>query len=146
MTIISLSPGFLSLPASLMKKLVSSENLNISCNEEGVLKFVLEWVNHNLTNRLEHCPDVMKNVRLPLIPRNLLIKFLGSEFEELKKTGECHIFLESQEVPYCFMIVAKDICSCNRAALNNNNLAYRSFSMRLSLRICRLSYINFFSY
>ena len=104
MTVISLSPGFLSLPASLMKKLVSSENLNISCNEEGVLKFVLEWVNHDLANRLEHCPDVMKNVRLPLIPRNLLIKFLGSEFEELKNTGECHIFLENQEVPYSFML------------------------------------------
>ncbi|KAL9956895.1 hypothetical protein ACROYT_G038449 [Oculina patagonica] len=79
--------GFLSLPASLMKKLVSSENLNIRCSEEGVLKFVLAWLNHDQSNRLEHCLDVMKNVRLPLIPRNLLIKFLGSEFEELKKTG-----------------------------------------------------------
>ena len=128
MTVISLSPGFLSLPASLMKKLVSSENLNISCNEEGVLKFVLEWVNHDLANRLEHCPDVMKNVRLPLIPRNLLIKFLGSEFEELKKTGECHIFLENQEVLYhivsCYFSGCHNcskklsICSCNHVAMN----------------------------
>jgi len=102
---IFLSPGFLSLPAGLMKKLVSSENLNISCNEEGVLKFVLEWLHHDLANRLEHCPDVMKNVRLPLIPRNLLIKFLGSEFEELKRIGECHIFLENLEVLCCFMLL-----------------------------------------
>ena len=71
-----------------MKKLVSSEDLNIRCGEEGVLKFVLAWLNHDQPNRLEHCLDVMKNVRLPLVPRNLLIKFLGSEFEELKKTGE----------------------------------------------------------
>lgn len=71
-----------------MKKLVSSENLNIRCSEEGVLKFVLAWLNHDQSNRLEHWLDVMKNVRLPLVPRNLLIKFLGSEFEELKKTGE----------------------------------------------------------
>ena len=112
---ISFSSGFLSLPASLMKKLVSSENLNISCNEEGVLKFVLDWVHHDLANRLEHCPDVMKNVRLPIIPRNLLIKALGSQFEELKKTGECHIFLETKEVLCCFIL---KIFFCNHTVMN----------------------------
>lgn len=130
MRTISFSSGFLSLPASLMKKLISSENLNISCNEEGVLKFVLEWVNHDLANRLEHCSDVMKNVRLPLIPRNLLIQFLGSEFEELKKTGELHVFLENQEVLYCFMLLEslKIFFSCNHVPMNN--FVYRSFSQR----------------
>ena len=71
-----------------MKQLISSDNLNIRCNEEGVLKFVLAWINHDLANRHEHYPDVMKSVRLPLVPRNLLTEFLGSEFRLLKNAGE----------------------------------------------------------
>ena len=91
-----------------MKKLISSENLNIRCSEEGVLKFVWAWVNHDIANRLEHCPDVMKNVRLPLIPRNLLKEFLGSDFDELKKTGQWY-FLENQEVLYCVLLIVARI-------------------------------------
>ena len=72
-----------------MKQLVSSDNLNICSNEEGVLKFVLAWFNHDPVNRKEH-PDVMKNVRLPLVPRNLLMEILGSEFEQLKHSGESY--------------------------------------------------------
>ena len=71
-----------------MKQLISSDNLNICCNEEGVLKFALAWVNDDQANRKQHYPDVMKNVRLPLIPRSLLMEFLGSEFEQLKDAGE----------------------------------------------------------
>ena len=94
MTVISLSVGFLSLPANLMRKLVSSENLNICSGEDGVLKFVLSWINHDPHSRLEHFPEVMKNVRLPLIPRNLLAESLGSEFEELGENGKLH-FLQN---------------------------------------------------
>lgn len=78
-----------------MKKFVFLENFNIFCNEEGVLKFVLDWINYDLVNRFEYCLDVMKNVRFFFILRNFLIKFLGIEFEEFKKIGECYIFLES---------------------------------------------------
>lgn len=75
-----------------MKQLVSSDNLNIHSNEEGVLKFVLAWFNHDLANRKEHYPDVMKNVRLPLVPRNLLMEILGCEFEHLKQSGESQLW------------------------------------------------------
>lgn len=80
--------GFLSLPANLMTKLASSENLNICSGEEGLLKLVLSWVNHDPDSRFPHVPDVIKNVRLPLIPRNHLIQCLGTEFEVLKKHGK----------------------------------------------------------
>lgn len=71
-----------------MKQLISSDNLNILRNEEGVLKFVLAWFNHDPVSRKEHYPDLMKNVRLPLVQRNLLKEILGSEFEQLKQAGE----------------------------------------------------------
>lgn len=71
-----------------MTKLASSENLNICSGEEGLLKLVLSWVNHDPDSRFPHVPDVIKNVRLPLIPRNHLIQCLGTEFEVLKKHGK----------------------------------------------------------
>lgn len=90
---ISSHKGFLSLPANLMTKLASSENLNICSGEEGLLKIVLSWVNHDPDSRFPHVPDVIKNVRLPLIPRNHLIQCLGTEFEVLKKHG-CQALIE----------------------------------------------------
>lgn len=80
--------GFLSIPADILKKLISSNSLDICCNEEGVLNFALAWISHDVTNRREHYPDVMKNIRLPLVPRNLLMEFLGSDFGILKNAGE----------------------------------------------------------
>lgn len=90
---ISSHKGFLSLPVHLMMKLASSENLNICSGEEGVLKLVLTWINHDPNNRFEHVPEVMNNLRLPLIPRNQLMQCLGCEFEELQKHG-CQALIE----------------------------------------------------
>lgn len=62
---------FLSTPIFLLKRLLKSENLNVS-SEEDVLDCVLRWYGHDREARSISLPNILRYVKLPLVSWALL--------------------------------------------------------------------------
>lgn len=58
--------------------MISNSQLNI-CSEEKVFTAVLNWVKHDLNERLKHISELMSNVRLPLLNREFLMSSVETE-------------------------------------------------------------------
>lgn len=58
---------FLQLGASELGILITSDALNVEC-EEQVFESLMEWVKHDETNRLKHVPELLQCIRFRLIP------------------------------------------------------------------------------
>ena len=69
---------FLSTPVFLLKRLVKSENLNVS-SEEDVLDCVLRWYGHSQAERATAICSILRYVKLPLISWTLLDERLLSD-------------------------------------------------------------------
>lgn len=58
---------FLQLGASELGILITSDALNVEC-EEQVFESLMDWVKHDETNRLKHVPELLQCIRFRLIP------------------------------------------------------------------------------
>ncbi|KAG8193341.1 hypothetical protein JTE90_022971 [Oedothorax gibbosus] len=57
---------YLSLPAEEIKKILSSDMLNVQSEEEA-FESLMTWINYDLTNRERELPFLLEVIRLPLI-------------------------------------------------------------------------------
>jgi hypothetical protein len=64
-----------------ISSMLKSDSLNVVC-EKDVFDAVLLWTRHNLGGRKRHLPQLLKYIRLPLLPPKILGKFLigGTHF------------------------------------------------------------------
>lgn len=58
---------FLQLGASELGILITSDALNVEC-EEQVFESLMDWVKHDETKRLKHVPELLQCIRFRLIP------------------------------------------------------------------------------
>lgn len=58
--------------------LISSAELKVS-NEEEVYTAVIEWVKQNPTERVQHLPELLSHVRLPVVPIPFLMDTIDTE-------------------------------------------------------------------
>lgn len=58
---------FLQLGASELGILITSDALNVEC-EEQVFESLMDWVKYDETNRLQHVPELLQCIRFRLIP------------------------------------------------------------------------------
>lgn len=78
---------FLQLGASELGILITSDALNVEC-EEQVFESLMDWVKHDETNRLKHVPELLQCIRFRLIP-----------LEYLKEKVERHQYIRfNQEI------------------------------------------------
>ncbi|XP_077290380.1 kelch-like protein 7 [Arctopsyche grandis] len=78
-------PDFLNLPAPILTEILTSDNINIS-SEEDVVNSVKLWVTHDKPNRKDHLVKLMKLIKLPL----LSIEFIVTEVLDLfSSSPEC---------------------------------------------------------
>lgn len=85
------SEEFLALSPSQVCKLIASDKLAVS-SEEKVFEAVMAWVNNDLANRQDFLPELMEQVRLPLLSQEYLV--LRVEEEPLLKSNHvCKDFL-----------------------------------------------------
>ena len=83
---------FLSTPAPLLIELLKCEDLQI-CSEEEVLDCTLRWFQHDQDSRNAAIADVLRHVKLPLVPwRSLSDKF--REIDSLASHPECQSYLD----------------------------------------------------
>ena len=69
---------FLSLNQEELSQLMQSEELNV-CREEQVYESLMRWVKHDIKERRQFLPEVLKHVRLPLLDRSYLVSIVGTE-------------------------------------------------------------------
>ena len=79
-------------PASVLMELVRSENLRIH-SEEEVLESVMLWYRHDQQGRLKDMTSLLRHVKLPLIPWNILSDQLLAD-HALSADPECQRLLE----------------------------------------------------
>ena len=72
---VSLEDEFKDLPKDLLAQLLSSERLSID-SEYQVFEAAMFWIQYDLGSRRRHVFDVLKLVRLPLVPSKQLEAFL----------------------------------------------------------------------
>ena len=72
------STEFSELSCEDLAKLLESEDLNVQ-SEEQVFESVMKWVRHDIDNRKQLLPKVLKHVRLPLLERSYLVSKVGLE-------------------------------------------------------------------
>lgn len=82
---------FLSLPVLQVCKLISSDRLTVT-SEEQVFEAVLSWVNHDFTSRQEEISQLIENVRLPLMSQDYLVQRVEEE-PLIKSDSRCKDFL-----------------------------------------------------
>ena len=63
---------FKNLPLDQLIGILSSDELNVSCEEE-VYRAAMEWISHDLTNRKSQLATVLKHVRFPLMTPVFLV-------------------------------------------------------------------------
>lgn len=85
------SEEFLSIPSSVLQMLVKSENLHV-LSEEEVLDCVLCWYKHDECSRLDTVGEILRHVKLPLIPWSTLSEKLASD-PMLASDSNCQILL-----------------------------------------------------
>ncbi|KAG8238147.1 hypothetical protein J437_LFUL017260 [Ladona fulva] len=83
------SEEFLALSHQQVKKLVSCDQLGIP-SEEIVFESVISWTLHD-KNRLQHLPELMENVRFPLMQYKYLVERVSSH-PLMKKDLKCKLF------------------------------------------------------
>lgn len=66
------------LPGELLIKVLSSDDLNVNFEEE-VYESVLKWVGYNASERSKLLPQILENVRLPLISKEYLLSKIDNE-------------------------------------------------------------------
>ncbi|XP_028406547.1 kelch-like protein 20 [Dendronephthya gigantea] len=66
------------LPGELLLKVLSSDDLNVNYEEE-VYESVLKWVSFNISERSKFLPQILENVRLPLISKDYLLSKIDNE-------------------------------------------------------------------
>ena len=81
------SEEFLSLSASQVANLISSDKLTVA-SEEKVFECALNWVRHDQDTRQEFVPMLMEHVRLPLLPQEYLVHRVDDE-PLLKTSPQC---------------------------------------------------------
>ena len=84
---------YFSTPASVLVELVKSENLCIH-SEEEVLESVMHWYKHDQQTRLKDMPKLLRHIKLPLIPWNILSDTLLND-HALSADPECCHLLEN---------------------------------------------------
>lgn len=89
---------FLQLGASELGILITSDALNVKC-EEQVFESLMDWVKHDETNRLKHVPELLQCIRFRLIPldyfkekveRHHYIRFNQEIKKELELVKDAH--------------------------------------------------------
>lgn len=65
-TDVIISQEYLSLPAEEVKKLLSSDMLNVPSEEEAFHSLML-WLNYDLPKRKNDLPHLLETIRLPLL-------------------------------------------------------------------------------
>lgn len=89
---------FLQLGASELGILITSDALNVEC-EEQVFESLMDWVKHDETNRLKHVPELLQCIRFRLIPldyfkekveRHQYIRFNQEIQKELELVKDAH--------------------------------------------------------
>ena len=66
------------LPCELLAKVVSSDDLNVAAEEE-VYEAVMSWTKHDINNRINKLPGLMRFVRMPLISKRYLLNRIDSD-------------------------------------------------------------------
>ena len=69
---------FLSLNHRQVIELIASDTITVP-SEERVYEAVLAWVNHKPETRKKNLPELMENVRLPLLSKDYLIERVKAE-------------------------------------------------------------------
>ncbi|XP_066299639.1 kelch-like protein 40 [Branchiostoma lanceolatum] len=69
---------FLNLPLSCLIDILSDDSLNVE-EEETVYESLMTWVRHDLTTRGHHLGDLLKHVRLAIIPQEYFEKVIAKE-------------------------------------------------------------------
>lgn len=82
---------FLSLPALEVGKLISSDRLTVT-SEEQVYEAVFSWVQHDLVNRQDFLSELLEYVRLPLMAQEYLVQKVEEE-PLIKTSSRCKDFL-----------------------------------------------------
>ncbi|XP_033642334.1 kelch-like protein 17 [Asterias rubens] len=82
---------YLHLPVDEVAQLISSEQLNIT-SEEDVFNAVVMWVRTDLQPRLKYVDKLMELVRLPLLTRDFLVNNVETE-PIIRGSPECKDFL-----------------------------------------------------
>ncbi|XP_064600633.1 kelch-like protein 2 [Liolophura sinensis] len=82
---------FLSLPALHVCKLISSDRLTVT-SEEQVFEAVITWLQHDLPNRGENVAQLVEHVRLPLMPQEYLVQRVEAE-PLIKENSNCKDYL-----------------------------------------------------
>lgn len=89
---------FLQLGASELGILITSDALNVEC-EEQVFESLMDWVKHDETDRLKHVPELLQCIRFRLIPldyfkekveRHQYIRFNQEIKKELDLVKDAH--------------------------------------------------------
>ncbi|XP_032089265.1 kelch-like protein 25 [Thamnophis elegans] len=98
---------FNDLSKDTLLDLISSDELDIE-DEEKVFKAVIHWVKHDLDKRKPFLPELLKNVRLALLPSEILREAMA--YEELITTEE-----ENKEI-------MGEALWCKKKILQNNGV------------------------
>ncbi len=88
---VRMSEEFIQLTASNVIDLISSNELGV-LSEEVVFEAVIQWVNHDRENRMEHLPSLVKQVRYQLLPHHYIVKHVV-ENDLLKSSQSCKDFI-----------------------------------------------------
>lgn len=92
---------YLSLPAEEVKKLLSSDMLNVHSEEEAY-ESLMTWVNYDILNREKELSSLLEMIRLPLITPQVLYTVLHYPNIGCSKIMLCIFFLSLPQVtPLC---------------------------------------------
>lgn len=69
---------FLLLPKEDLAVLLSSEHLNVEC-EEDVYNALISWVRQDVQNRKDYLPELLGKIRLPLLSPHFLVNQVEKE-------------------------------------------------------------------
>jgi len=92
------SEEYTSLPFEVLKSLISSDELNIDC-EERVYIGIIKWVKYNVNEREQYLYDLLSETRLPLLSINFILKYLDHE-ELIKNCLKCRDLLDESKNYY----------------------------------------------
>lgn len=88
------SDEFLALSFNEMKELVSKDELYVA-SEAQVFEAVIRWVKHNKEERVQHLPNLLRSVRLPLLSAEYLVEYVAKE-DLIKRSHECRLKQNNQ--------------------------------------------------
>ncbi|XP_070552820.1 kelch-like protein 20 [Ptychodera flava] len=83
---------FLLLPKTQLIELISSEELNVNCEEE-VYNAIMRWAYHDKDNRKDYIAELLQRIRLPLLSPNFLVDTVEAE-DLIKQDIKCRDLLD----------------------------------------------------